>query len=85
MNNQNNSIFNHFTYSIKDNLITNTHISDAINKLFDLHVNRINDYQKIAIIFKILNVDGDWRSIPTLQIITKEDKLKIVNIFSAFC
>lgn len=72
-----------FNFNINNNLLTGMEIKKAVTHLFNYELS-IRDDQKLAIIFKILTTDNQWRNISSMQIISKTDLNTLVNIFTTF-
>jgi hypothetical protein len=76
--------FQYFTYPIKHNILTDNIISNSLYKFNEKHLISLNNDQKLAIIFKIQTIDGDWRNISSLQIISKNEIDILKNLFISF-
>lgn len=78
--------FRYFNYKIEQNIITNYHIKDSIDAFYKKELVSLDTNQKIFIIFKIMNTEGDWRCISTNQTTTNSDSDKndLYNVFTSF-
>ena len=74
--------FQIFSHKINSTFLIKTELKKALDLFYNKHISLLSDNQRVAILFKINNINNEWRNIGSLQISDKKGFYLLLDVFS---